>query len=56
MKCEVEINVEIPKGYKIKRIGLPREGERYIDPNAPFGIGRAPFDYGNLICIVIEPS
>lgn len=30
MKTEVQIDVTIPKGYKIKRIGAPREGELYI--------------------------
>jgi hypothetical protein len=53
MKCEVEIDVEIPEGYKIKRIGAAKKGELYIDIVAGGSITTAGTDH-RYVAIVVE--
>jgi hypothetical protein len=54
MKCEVEIDVEIPDGYKIKRIGLPRMGETFVEAVSPVSLQTAAINFHARICVIVE--
>ncbi len=54
MKCEVEIDVEIPEGYRIKRIGLPRIGETFVETVSPVTLETASINFHTRICIIVE--
>jgi hypothetical protein len=54
MKCEVEIDFEIPDGYKIKRIGLPRTGETFVGTISPCRLENASVDFLSRICVIVE--
>ena len=54
MKCEVEIDVEIPDGYKIKRIGLPRMGEQYVNGAKACRVETATNDFQHVNCVIVE--
>lgn len=54
MKTEVEIDVEIPDGYKIKRIGAPKKGELYIDDCVHKTVIKANTHLRYSTCVIVE--
>jgi hypothetical protein len=54
MKCEVEIDVKIPDGYRVVRIGAPKKGELYIDNPKDPSVFEAEYDLQYVSCIIVE--
>ena len=54
MRCEVEVDFEIPRGYKVVRIGAPKKGELYIDNPKDPRVYESDTDLNYVVCIIVE--
>jgi len=55
MKQKVEIEVDVPNGFKAVGIRTPKKGDYFIDPilDKPV-VGHANYDWTHSACVILE--
>lgn len=51
MKVEIDVDVNVPEGWRLVRYGLPKEGEYYLDQGLPV---KAHFNFTGQKLFIIE--